>query len=192
MDLTSLLIISLIIIAVGFMLNGFLKMFPKNTDPIDSLLYVKEPFLLSKAERSFLGVLEQSIGDNYRIFSKVRVADVISVQNNTNQKNRTAAFNKIKAKHFDFIIVGKEDFSIIGAVELDDKSHKQSDRLKRDIFLNTVCETAGLKLFRFEAKKSYLVKEIRHTLDEYLCNNALNTEPESVKDEVAFFKRVSG
>ncbi|WP_018231811.1 DUF2726 domain-containing protein [Thioalkalivibrio thiocyanodenitrificans] len=37
--------------------------------------YVKIEGLFSPAERSFLGVLDQAVGDEYRVFGKVRVAD---------------------------------------------------------------------------------------------------------------------
>jgi len=33
------------------------------------------------AERSFLGVLEKVVGNGYRIFAKVRLADIVEVSN---------------------------------------------------------------------------------------------------------------
>lgn len=36
--------------------------------------------LFSAAERSFLGVLDQAIGPDYRVFGKVRVADIATVE----------------------------------------------------------------------------------------------------------------
>lgn len=42
--------------------------------------YQKEPALFTAAERSFLGVLEQAVEGRFRVFGKVRVADVITVK----------------------------------------------------------------------------------------------------------------
>ena len=44
----------------------------------NSLKYEKNKSLFSHAERSFLGVLESSLPEGFRLFGKVRVADVLS------------------------------------------------------------------------------------------------------------------
>ena len=46
----------------------------------DKYPYIRNRVLFSPAERSFLGVLQQAVGDQYRVFGKVRVADVVSVK----------------------------------------------------------------------------------------------------------------
>lgn len=85
--------------------------------------YSKNQTLFSPAERSFLGVLEQAVGEDYRIFGKVRVADVVSVKSLSHRNAWQQAFNRISAKHFDFILCAKGDLAIAAAIELDDKSH---------------------------------------------------------------------
>lgn len=37
--------------------------------------------VLSPAERSFLGALEKVVGNGYRIFAKLRLADIVEVSN---------------------------------------------------------------------------------------------------------------
>jgi hypothetical protein len=97
--------------------------------------YKKNPVLFSPAERSFLGVLEQAVGDKYRVLGKVRVADVASVKPMSDRRAWQRAFNRISAKHFDFVICGSDDLEIVAAVELDDKSHRNRQRQDRDKFL---------------------------------------------------------
>ena len=41
--------------------------------------YERRATLFTRAERSFLGVLDQAAGSDYRIFGKVRIADVLKV-----------------------------------------------------------------------------------------------------------------
>ncbi|MFU8897219.1 MAG: DUF2726 domain-containing protein, partial [Gammaproteobacteria bacterium] len=106
--------------------------------------YKKNPVLFSPAERSFLGVLQQAVGDQYRVFGKVRVADAASVKPMSDRRAWQRAFNKISAKHFDFLICGSDDLEIVAAVELDDKSHRNRQRQDRDVFLAGLCEAINL------------------------------------------------
>lgn len=122
--------------------------------------YKKHNSLFSKAERSFLGVLEQALPEPYRAFGKVRVADVITPQKSASQKTWLQAFNRISAKHFDYVICNKNDLSVVAVIELDDKSHSKSSTKKRDEFLNHACETADLPIMRVKAKKAYTTTEI--------------------------------
>lgn len=67
--------------------------------------------LLSKAERSFYGVLVQAVGSNGIVFAKVRVADVINPKKGMSRSDWQRAFNQISAKHFDFVVCDPGDLS---------------------------------------------------------------------------------
>jgi len=71
--------------------------------------------LFSPAERSFLGVLDQAVGSDYRVFGKVRVADVATVKTGRNNSVRQGAVNRIAQKHFDFVLCNASDLSIVCA-----------------------------------------------------------------------------
>jgi hypothetical protein len=71
--------------------------------------YQLSKYLLSKAERSFYGVLSQVIGDSGLIFTKVRIADVLSPGKSLDRSNWQKAFNAISSKHFDFLICDPRD-----------------------------------------------------------------------------------
>jgi very-short-patch-repair endonuclease len=126
--------------------------------------YIKKETLLSPAERSFLGVLEQAVGCNYRIFAQVRLADLLAVRTGTDKSIRTRAQNRINAKHADFVLCNKETLEIICAVELDDASHQKESRKVRDIFLEEACRAADLPLARFPAKVSYAIQEVKGSI----------------------------
>jgi hypothetical protein len=82
--------------------------------------YQKTDSLFSPAERSFLGVLEQSVGDRFRILGKIRVADVLSPTHGLSKGERQKAFNRISSKHLDLALCKKDDMSLVCAIELDD------------------------------------------------------------------------
>jgi hypothetical protein len=142
--------------------------------------------LFTPAERSFLGVLEQVLCDQYRVMGKVRLCDVIDVQKGLSKSAWQTAFNKVNRKHLDFVIVKRDDLSIAGAIELDDKSHNRKDRVERDDFLNGALESAGVSLVRFPVQKSYALEEVKGKLLG-LCGAVAESSFEAVsKDEVIY------
>lgn len=123
-------------------------------------------FLFSPAERSFLGVLEQSLDSSYRVFGKVRLADVVLPVKNPSRSNRTTALNKISQKHLDFVICSASDLAIVGVVELDDKSHNRKDRAERDGFVDTALASAKIPVLHIPARKGYELQDVRLKLAE--------------------------
>lgn len=123
--------------------------------------YIAKGSLVTPAERAFLGVLEQAVGDEYRIHAKVRMADVVGVRTMRDRSRRQQAFNRIPAKHFDFVLCTPGELMVLAAIELDDKSHGRRDRRGRDRLVTQICRAIRLPLIRFAAKRSYTVSEVR-------------------------------
>jgi hypothetical protein len=123
--------------------------------------YVPAKALFSPAERSFLGVLDQAVGPEHRVFGKVRVADLASVKPGLGAAARQGALNRVAAKHFDFVVCRASDLSIVFAVELNDSSHSSKRTQARDELLTKVCEAIGLPLFQVPAKRAYSVQELQ-------------------------------
>lgn len=125
--------------------------------------------LLSKAERSFYGVLLQALeGQDSTAFAKVRVADVLKPAKSSGRSAWQSAFNAISSKHFDFVVCSSASSSVQLVIELDDASHDSKDRARRDAFLEAACESAGLPLLRFRAARSYVVSDVRTKLGQVL------------------------
>ncbi len=131
-------------------------------------LYRKRDGLFTPAERSFLGVLDQAIGDDHRIFGKVRLADLVEVKKGLDRKSWQKAFNRIQSKHIDFAVCRADDLSPVLLIELDDQSHSQSSRADRDQFVDAVLKNAGLPLLRVPARKGYALPEIKTLISERL------------------------
>ena len=123
--------------------------------------YVRKEALLTAAERSFLGVLDQAVGEDYRIFAQVRLADVVDTKRGLNNSDRQKAINRIQSKHFDFLLCDKDDLSVICAIELDDRSHQKRKRRDRDAFLDGLCQAVSLPLLHVPAKGAYSVPELK-------------------------------
>ena len=125
--------------------------------------YVAAESLFTKNEQAFLRVLEQAAED-YRVFGKVRVADVVEVRKGLSGSERQKAFNRISQKHLDFVLLKPHDLSVWCAVELDDKTHGRADRKSRDTLLENVLAAAEVPLVRVPSKRTYDVAEIRALL----------------------------
>jgi len=136
-----------------------------NSDAYQSYNYKKHARLFSPAERSFLGVLDLAVGNEYRIFAKVRVADVIEPERGLTRKNWQIAFNRVAGKHFDYVLCSPDTLEIKAVLELDDTSHSENRRISRDEFLQKACKSAGLKLIRIKAQRNYNIETIRQNVN---------------------------
>lgn len=131
--------------------------------------YQRVDTLFTPAERSFLGVLDQTAGERMRVFGKVRVADVITPEKSKSKGDWQKAFNKISCKHFDFVLCDSKDLSVQCVIELNDNSHSLKNRKERDVFLAEACSSAGLPLIQIPAKSAYSVKEINNLLAQHIA-----------------------
>jgi hypothetical protein len=129
-----------------------------------SFPFEKNKALFSPAERSFLGVLEQTVGQEYKIFGKIRLADIVSVRKGISPKENRGAFNKISSKHLDFILCNPTDLSVVCGIELDDKSHNSGKSQKRDELIKNVFEAVSIPLVRVKAQATYNPNEIQQQI----------------------------
>jgi len=159
--LSGLLLLALLVLAIFWSRGKEQKRLP----------YDLQETLFSPAERSFLGVLELAVGDQAKVFAKVRVADVLTPHAGMGKSKWQQHFNKISAKHFDYLLCHPADLSFICAIELDDSSHRHQKRKARDLFLKTACDSADLPLLQIPASSHYQVEELREQIMPLLVKN---------------------
>jgi hypothetical protein len=128
-------------------------------------VYELRATILTKAERSFFGALEQACPDGVGLLAKVRLGDVFYPRKGLSASERTGADNRINRKHVDFLLVRVSDLAPLAGVELDDSSHGRADRQKRDAFVDDVFRACGLPLLHVPAQASYSVAELRASVE---------------------------
>lgn len=180
MDWLFLLIVFLIVMAL--VANKFSSKFEGK----ESNVYEQQSSLLTPAERSFYGVLLQALDSETVAFSKVRVADVLKPIKGLDRSNWQTAFNKISAKHFDFVLCDVNTLAVKMVVELDDRSHQKKVRVKRDEFLESACKSAKLNLIRIKASRVYRIQEIKDQL--YGVSNSENVIKSDIDNELKFIE----
>ena len=117
--------------------------------------------LSMEGERSFFGVLDQALAGEYRLFAKVRLADVVHPVQGPSRSGRQAAFNRISAKHVDFVLCVPASLRVVGVVELDDKSHRRLYRGLRDGLVDAALAGAGIPTIRVVARPTYSPVQLR-------------------------------
>lgn len=161
--------IAIIVLVIVFLFVTFLKHAPPPKGE-----YKKAEFL-SPAEKNFLMVLNSAVGSKYRIFAKVRLADIISPSAGEKSSWQTQ-FNRINSKHVDFLLCGLTDNEPVCAIELDDRTHLANNRTERDDFLNHALQSAGMPIARFQASRTYSGVEIEANIDSATSNASKTTQ----------------
>lgn len=106
------------------------------------------------------------------VFTKMRLADLLYIPEGTADYMKW--FNRIKAKHIDFIFVDRE-MTVKLLVEVDDPTHNRADRKERDKEVDEMFRQQGLNVLHLRAwGKSYGADDL-----ETIITNALNIQSAS-------------
>lgn len=131
-------------------IKGDRKQTPKpQVEPLASNNYknaYKAEYLMSRNEKTQYWLLRSwADANNLIVFTKVRLADLISPRENG--KNRQKLFWKIQAKHVDFVVCDNS-IHVKCIIEIMDNSHYDPERIKRDNFVKEVLTSCGYKLIQ--------------------------------------------
>lgn len=120
-----------------FLLVHFLR--PKDLYPYE------RRDLLTSNELEFYQILYPLVCQHgWQLLMKMRLADIMGVQKGT--PDYMKYFNKIKAKHTDFVFCDPNTLEILAGLELDDPSHDRPERIERDEFVDRAYQAAGIPL----------------------------------------------
>jgi hypothetical protein len=163
MHIPTPLIVAAIIVVILVVAGAFLKKPADRAAKPDgsSPAYEAIPALLTAAERSFFGVLQQALASDYQIFAKVRLADIVRPVKNPSRSGWQSAFNRITGKHVDFVLCDSERLGIVAVVELDDRTHERLERGVRDSLVDSALANAGIPVLRVSARQAYSPAQIR-------------------------------
>jgi len=158
----------IVLIVLGLLVLQFVKgsrSKDKSSEKSEDLPYVLKRYLMSKAERSFCGVLEQvTDSSKYYIFPQVSLNNLVTVEKGTGSFQ--AFHNKVDRKSVDFVLFDRSAVSPVLAIELDDSSHDREDRQERDAFVDRVLAKAGLPLLHVRAQAAYDPKQLAASISE--------------------------
>lgn len=138
-----------------------------NNDSIDFPFSTKRQ-LFTAAERQFLPLIENAVNGEFRVLTRVRLAELLAVRKGANQKSVKSAFMRAGNKQIDFVLCNKDDLTPVMAIDLVYGTGKNGHNTQRDFFVNGALETASIPHARIKAKPGYSVNDIRECIEAKL------------------------
>lgn len=126
------------------------------------LPYVADATLFTASQRTFKTVLERAVGKEYRVYGRVRAADVIGLRARLSRRERERAQDRLEGRGFDFLICAPETTAIACAVNLVPRSRLRK-QLPRDR-LDRICAAAGLPFVRVRESDVYSAADLQERL----------------------------
>ena len=122
--------------------------------------YIKKEYLLTPTELKFYKILK-SITDemNLVICPQIPLYEIVK---NIDYKD----FNKIASKSIDFVIT-EQNLKIKLCIELDDYTHKQERRIKRDKFINDLLIATNVKMIRIPVQNFYDKEKLKKEIEKF-------------------------
>lgn len=134
---------------------------------------INEPYLvfpyakiniLTEREKNFYNELISIANKlNLHILSKIRLADIIKINDELTEKEKEKFLYRILSKHIDFALCDKETLEPTILIELQDNTHKLEERILSDRFKKTVLENCGYKIL-FTYDTNNLENQIKETI----------------------------
>jgi hypothetical protein len=152
---TILIVLVIVLVLLGAVLRSRLGGGPPK------LPYAAREYLLSRSEAAFYHSLKKAVGDSCPLSMKVRLSDVLICPR---EAMRAGYGNRIAQKHLEFVLCDPNSMKILAAVEVYDASHRRTDRVNRDEFLDRAMSAAGVPLLRFPASRQYDVASLAQNI----------------------------
>ncbi len=156
MELAIVLLMLLIIVAVGAL---------KLNEPSLGFPFKRKTNLFTPVECTFLKLLEEAVGQHYRIVCRVKLNDVIALRQATDKKAAKAAMTRASGKQLDFVLCSKDDMSPVVALDL---VQPQGYKAQRDWFVSGSLDAARVPYVRIKIKSGYKPQDIRECIESKL------------------------
>lgn len=164
------LITFLLIAIIGFYLDYFYKQkknVSANVKSKSNYFYHQKPFMTNQ-EKYFYDIFKTLEEDmNIIVHPQTNLASIIQKDYS---KYRTDLFRNV-----DFAIFTKDYGKLLFLVEINDKSHNQYKRRKRDNKVKEICRSANIELITFYTSysntKEYVINRIKETYNKIQNNN---------------------
>ena len=128
--------------------------------------------LLSPAELHFKKFLDTAIPSTSTVMVQVSLEEIVNVKPRVRGKDWARARGKIKARRVDFVVCDRENFTILCAIELNDRSHARVDRKIRDMFLREALKSADIPFMEIACNSTYDSAALRAQITPAIAQRA--------------------
>jgi len=104
-----------------------------------------------------------AVGEQYLIFPQLSLQSTLEGYAQS-ASAQVSFINQIDRKRVDLVLVDPQDLRVHLAIEVDDRSREAAHRRRRDGFVESVLQQAGITLVRIPAARSYVVSALHQQL----------------------------
>ena len=127
----------------------------------EQTIYQQKESLITSYEKYFYDILEDNFGDKYKIQTQVNLASIVKKVSSSKYQNELF-------RNIDFGIFEKTTLKPLLMIEINDSTHKNSNRYQRDLNVRKILEESNIKLITFyssyDNKKEYVINRIAEEL----------------------------
>lgn len=148
---------------LGLLAFAVLLVLRKRKSVHDNMTIQRRSRILSLAEKSFFECLVNELTDDFYVFTKVAMQDVVDASPKAGFIDRRLIESRLANQRFDYVLCKKRDLSIFGVIELENFEPGVNLRrlAARERLVNDVCKAAQLRLFYFDIRQDYRGVDIR-------------------------------
>jgi hypothetical protein len=121
--------------------------------------------LLTDGELRFYDTLRRAVAGRWGISLKTRLADLVGCPPDLWDSPHG---RRLAQKHVDFVLYQVMTTRVLAVLELDDRSHNDPTRRKRDRFVDTALQAVDIRVLRVRASRRYDVTTVGRYLDRAL------------------------
>ena len=126
--------------------------------------------VFTPAEKNFQNLLEQAMGQKYRIINRVKLSDIVTIRQGVSSRASQSAAANAEGKYLDFVICDRSTMKLLGVVDLVD-TQGRGYKVKKDWFVSGALEAASVPHLRIKVKANYTLDEIRACINSRLLGN---------------------
>ena len=126
--------------------------------------YGRKNFIMTRAEHECFNVLIEGLGNEYYIFPQIHLDAIVYPK--AGHRNRLYALRHINQKSVDFVICDKAYLRPLLAIELDDSTHDQPDRVARDVIVEAILKNAGIPFYRIKNSSNFDFKKLTEEIKQ--------------------------
>ena len=120
--------------------------------------YYAKSYVMTSRENECFKILNEIFSSKWFVVPQVHLSALLDYR--VKGQNWNAAFRHINGKSVDFVLIGKESYKVVCAIELDDSTHSKPDRKERDIEIERMFKGARIPLARISKFESMTKPEI--------------------------------
>ena len=123
----------------------------QRTSTLYNYRYNRKYAIMTEREQEFYKKLKLICGDSILIFPQIHLSNLFF--HNVKGQNFKSAFKFINRLSVDFVLVDSRNFKTLMAIELDDLTHNEQERIRRDLIVNDIFKKANFPLLRVDSIK---------------------------------------